>query len=123
MIVNCGHDSYNCENVEKFENVIQELLSNDSAEVWISQNGGKDDCPCLAVQINENNATINYFGEDGSCYSTFNGSRNDGFVTFCDGQYEIHSYQVISKEETLTAVLDFYHYKSRSDAIMWDQLY
>ncbi len=123
MTVNCGHDSYQCNSVEEFEDLLPELLSKDSAEIWISSNGGQDDYPCLVILVNENSATISHFGEDGSCYSSCNGSTDDGFITFCDEQYEIHSYQVISKEEVLAAALDFCRDKSRSNAVRWDQLY
>ena len=77
----------------------------------------------MALLVNESYAAVNYFGEDGSCYSSCNDILNEGFVSFCDDQYEIHSYQVIGKEEALKAVLDFYRDKSRSIAIKWDQLY
>lgn len=45
------------------------------------------------------NAVLNHFGDDGSCYSSCNGSAKEGFVSFCDGQYEIQADQIISKEE------------------------
>ena len=123
MVINCGHDSYQCQNAGDFESIIRELLAKESAEVWISQNGEQDEYPCMAILVNETNAALNHFGDDGSCYSSYNGSPKDGFVSFCDGQYEIHSNQVISKEEALTALMDFFSSRSRSNAIQWDQLY
>jgi len=123
MVVDCGHDKYQCDSANDLERVIRELLALDSAEVWISQKGEQDEYPCMALLVNERCAVLNYFGDDGSCYSSSNGSHTDGFVSFCDGQYEIHSYQVISKEAALTAVLDHYRDNGRSSAVMWDQLY
>ena len=51
------------------------------------------------------------------------GISEDGFVSFGDGQYEIHSYQVISKEEVMPALMEYYFTNGRSDSIQWDQLY
>ena len=56
-------------------------------------------------------------------YVSCNGSDQEGFVSFCDGQYEICSYQVISKEVAMTALMDYYLNSVRSNSIQWDQLY
>ena len=69
------------------------------------------------------NAVLNYFGDDGSCYSSCNGSAKEGFVSFCDGQYEIHADQIISKEEAMIALMDYYMNNGWSIKIQWDQLY
>ena len=123
MIVSCGHDIYQCDDAGVFKSIMQKLLAEKSAEVWISQKGEQDEYPCMALLVNENNAMLNHFGDDGSCYSSCNGSAEDGFVSFCDGQFEIHSNQVISKEEALTALMDYFPDKGRSSGIQWEQLY
>jgi hypothetical protein len=123
MIVSCGHDIYQCDDAGVFKSIMQKLLAEKSAEVWISQKGEQDEYPCMALLVNENNAALNHFGDDGSCYSSCNGSAEDGFVSFCDGQFEIHSNQVISKEEALTALMDYFSDNGRSSGIQWEQLY
>lgn len=123
MIVSCGHDIYQCGDAGVFESIMQKLLAEKSAEVWISQNGEQDEYPCMTLLVNENNAVLNHFGDDGSCYSSCNGSAKEGFVSFCDGQYEIHADQIISKEEAMTALMDYYMNNGRSIKIQWDQLY
>jgi hypothetical protein len=123
MIVSCGHDIYQCGDAGVFESIMQKLLAEKSAEVWISQNGEQDEYPCMALLVNENNAVLNHFGDDGSCYSSCNGSAKEGFVSFCDGQYEIHADQIISKEEAMTALMDYYMNNGRSIKIQWNQLY
>ena len=123
MIVSCGHDIYRCDDAGVFESVMKKLLAEKSAEVWISQKGEQDEYPCMALLVNENNAVLNHFGDDGSCYSSCNGSAEDGFVSFCDGQYEIHSNQVISKDDALTALMDYFPDNGRSSDIQWEQLY
>ena len=123
MIVSCGHDIYRCDDAGVFESVMKKLLAEKSAEVWISQIGEQDEYPCMALLVNENNAVLNHFGDDGSCYSSCNGSAEDGFVSFCDGQYEIHSNQVISKDDALTALMDYFPDNGRSSDIQWEQLY
>ena len=50
-------------------------------------------------------------------------SDQEGFVSFCDGQYEICSYQVISKEVAMTALMDYYLNSVRSNIVQWDQQY
>ena len=123
MIVSCGHDTYQCDDADVFESIMRKLLAEKSAEVWISQNGEQDEYPCMALLVNENSAMLNHFGDDGSCYSSSNGSAQEGFVFFCDGQYEIQSDQVISKEEAMTALMDYYLNNGRSSGIQWEQLY
>ena len=80
MIVNYGHDFYQCNNALEFENKMRELLSKDSAEIWISQNGEQNEYPCMSVLVNESQATINHFGEDESCYASCNETVDDGFL-------------------------------------------
>lgn len=123
MIVSCGHDIYQCDDAGVFKSIMQKLLAEKSAEVWISQKGEQDEYPCMALLVNEKYAALNHFGDDGSCYSSCNGSAEDGFVSFCDGQFEIHSNQVISKEEALTALMDYFPDNGRSSGIQWEQLY
>ena len=65
MIVSCGHDIYQCGDAGVFESIMQKLLAEKSAEVWISQNGEQDEYPCMALLVNENNAVLNHFGDDG----------------------------------------------------------
>lgn len=123
MIVSCGHDIYQCDDADVFESIMKKLLAEKSAEVWISQNGEQDEYPCMALLVNENNAVLHHFGDDGSCYVSCNGSDQEGFVSFCDGQYEICSYQVISKEVAMTALMDYYFNSVRSNIVQWDQQY
>ena len=123
MTISCDNNTYQCNTAGEFERALRKLLSKDSAEVWISENGERDEYPCIALLVGEDGAMLNYFGEDGSCYSSFNGTSEDKFESLCDGQYEIHTFQIISKKDALKALLDFYQDKSMSSAIKWDQLY
>ena len=123
MIVSFGHNNVSCDNLNEFEKVIREQLSLDSSEVWVSVNGGTDDAPCLGILINSIGVSINHFGDDGSCYVTCGEDGGDTVIPFCDGQYEVYSYQIISKADALKAILDFYQNKGRSDSVKWEQLY
>ncbi len=123
MIVSVDHNNISCESIDEFEKVIKQQLSLDSSEIWVSENGDTEEYPCMGILVNSTGVSLNHFGEDESCYASCSGDYNGEFVTFCDGQYEVHACQVISKEDALKALLDFYKDKGRSDSIKWDQLY
>ena len=123
MIVTVGHNNISCNDADQYEKTIRELLSLESAEVWISMTGDRDECPCMSLLVNQNAATLNYYGDDESCYVSYSGDSKQGIVSFCDGQYEIDNSQVIDKESALTALMDYYRNNTRSDSIQWDQLY
>ena len=123
MIVSIAHNNIPCNNEPEYEKALKELLSLDSAEVWISENGDPDECPCIGLLINAEGASLSYFGDDGSCYSSYRDDADKEIVTFCNGQYEVGASQVIGKEDALPALMDFYRNKGCSDSIKWDQLY
>ena len=123
MIVSFGHNNISCGTEAEYEKAVKELLSLDSAEVWISENGDAEEYPCIGLLINAEGASLNHFGDDGSCYSSHRDGTAREMVTFCNGQYEVDASQVIGKEEALPALMDFFRNKGRSDSIEWDQLY
>ena len=123
MIVSFGHNNISCNDLNEFEALVNQQLSMDSAEIWISENGDTEECPCLAILVNENGAYVNYFGEDGSCHASYGKDGDDAIIPFCDGQYEVRSSQIISKSDALRAILAFFRNKGRSDLIQWQQLY
>ena len=123
MIVSYDHNNVSCDNSDEFEKVIMQLLSLESSEIWVSENGDRDDYPCMGILVSSTGVTLNYFGDDGSCYASCSQEYDGEFVSFCGGQYEVHACQVISKADALEALLDFHQDKGRSDSIKWDQLY
>lgn len=123
MIVSVDHDNIDCSNKEEFEKTIKEQLSKESAEVWISLNGDTEGYPCLALLVNQDYAALNYFDDDGSCYSSYRGEYERETVYFCDDQYEVDISQIISKESALNVIMDFFPSGDRSEYIQWEQLY
>ena len=123
MIVSFEHNNISCDNPNEFEKVIKQLLSLGSAEIWVSENGDRDEYPCMGILVNSTGVSLTHFGEDGSCYASCGEDQKEGFVSFCGGQYEVQAYQIISKADALKVLIDFYKDKGRSDSIKWDQLY
>ena len=123
MIVSFGFNNISCNSLNEFEEVIKQQLSLDSLEMWVSENGGTQECPCLGILVNAVGVSINYFGDDGSCYAACGGDDDDTVIPFCNGQYEVVSYQVISKSDALNAIVAFYQNKERLESIKWEQLY
>ena len=123
MIVSVGYNIISCSTEAEFEKTMKELLSLDSAEVWISDKGEPEEYPCIGLLINAEGASLNFFGDDGSCYSSYRDGAEKKIVLFCDGQYELDAGQVIGKEEVLPVLTDFFRNKERSGSIEWDQLY
>ncbi len=57
-----------------------------------------------------------YIIKDGDVLLNYSGG-------FADLANEIHADQIISKEEAMTALMDYYMNNGRSIKIQWDQLY
>ena len=122
MIIDIEKESIYCNSFDQYEAQVRKILDLKSAEVWISENGGQDDLPCLSILINDGEYVINYFGDDGSNYVTVGLEGDEREVPFCDGQYDVAGYQIISREEALTAIIDFFNTHEPSDEINWEEL-
>ena len=122
MVIVYEHELINCGSLPDFEKNLREKMSLDSAEIWISGNGTSDDLPCIAILINDTKAVVNIFCEDGSNYVSSGDEDAEGYVTFCDGQYEIAACQMVDKEDAVQAAMDFYTTKDRSNKINWEIL-
>ncbi len=120
MVISIEHELISSNNIRDFEISLREKMSLASAEIWISEDG--TDFPCLGILVNSTKAVVNIFFEDGSNYVSTGDEEQDGYVTFCKGQYEVASYQLIGKEDAIQAILDFYMTKDRSEKISWEQL-
>ncbi|SMC43908.1 hypothetical protein SAMN06296952_1138 [Oscillospiraceae bacterium] len=120
MVISIEHELISSNNIRDFEISLRGKMSLASAEIWISEDG--TDFPCLGILVNSTKAVVNIFFEDGSNYVSIGDEEQDGYVTFCKGQYEVASYQLIGKEDAIQAILDFYMTKDRSEKISWEQL-
>lgn len=122
MFIDIDNDSFSCDSPDEFEKQIGILLDMESAEAWISENGGSDDLPCLSVLVNDGEYVINYFGEDGSNYVSAGLEGDEREVSFCNGRYEVSGCQIILREDAKTAMLHFYKTHETSDEINWEEL-
>lgn len=122
MIIEINNDSIKCDSYEIFKENINKIFSLDSAEVWISENGGQGDLPCLGILINNDEYVINYFGDDESDFVSVGDENDEREVSFCDGAYDVAGYQIISKDNALERVMYFYREKNISHVLLWDEL-
>ena len=122
MVISVEGELIPCEEYEDYEIGINEMMSLESVELWISETGSPDDFPCLAVLLNGDQAVLNIFYKDGSNYVSSGSGSFDEIVPFYDGRYEIHGNQIISKTEAVVAVMDFFNTKDRSYLIDWERI-
>ena len=122
MIIDIDNDSFMCDSFEAYEIQVKRIIDLESAEVWISENGGQDDLPSLSILINDGEYVINYFGEDGSNYVTVGLEGDEREVPFCNGQYDVAGYQIVSREDAMIAIPDFFNTHEPSERINWEEL-
>ena len=122
MVVSIDNENIICDTFEEYRACINVKMELDSAEIWISENGGQDDLPCLGILINDDEVVINYFGEDGRNYVTVGHESDEREISFCAGQYDVAGYQIIDKTSAIKGILDFFDSKDISDHLRWEEL-
>lgn len=122
MVVSIDNENIICDTFEEYRACINVKMELDSAEIWISENGGQDDLPCLGILINDDEVVINYFGEDGRNFVTVGNESDEREISFCAGQYDVAGYQIIDKTSAIKGILDFFDSKGISDHLRWEEL-
>ena len=122
MVVSIGHENITCYTYEEYEKCISEKLALNDAEIWISENGGQDDLPCLGIIVNDDEVVINFFGKDEDNYVTVGNPSDEREISFCGGQYEVAGYQIIDKQSAIKGILAFFLSKDKSDDLQWEEL-
>ena len=123
MVISVGHNNIICETEGDFEKNLKEQLELESAEIWVSEHGLSDEYPCFVILINGKSASLTFFGDDGSCFVSVGGGSDTEVIPFCSGQYEVAGNQIINKNDALEVLMKFFSDRSRSNSIMWEQLY
>lgn len=84
---------------------------------------GSWEYPSLSILTDKQGCVVNYFSMDNTCqFASIGDMEKEGTEEFLDGQYEVASYQIISKEKALECALEFYDTHQRPDCIEWEAL-
>ena len=123
MVISIGHENICCDTRETFEKELSLRMASASAEIWVSENGTREETPCIAVLLENDMAMLTYFNNDGESYvSVGDEKRDDGNVAFSAGQYEVWNYQIIKKDEALAGLMDFFQCKELPQSIKWERV-
>ena len=122
MIIQIDNESILCNSSEEYEVQIYKIFEMKTAEIWISENGGQEELPCLSILINDEEVVINYFGEDECNFVTVGDEEDSRIISFCEGQYDVAGYQVIDKKTAIKGILDYFDSQSMSDNLQWEEL-
>ena len=123
MIISCDKNDLECNTVSELEKNVKKLMAQESAEIWVSQNGFQDDYPCIGILLDKNRASITYFENEETCFVTSGEGDGSEVIEFCDGQYEVSGDQIVDKKLVLDVLKEFFCKHERSSEVAWEQLY
>lgn len=125
MVIAHDFDQFDCESLEEYRARLLEVMAPENSEIWISEHGVQDECPCLAILIKGERAVINLWDQEGHNFVSQNpesASIDDSCEDFCEGEYEVACEQIITKSAAMIAALDFFESGAPTNKIIWNEL-
>lgn len=112
--------NFECHTKNELETIIRNSVSNPYDDIWIYD---KEEYPCLAILINGNYACVHYFlNDEGDMWQTI--GKSDKNVIFMSGgeKSEMPANTVISLEEAIECMKQFYDTLARPNCVEWRAL-
>ena len=90
-------------------------------DIWL---GGNDEYPCMSILVNGQYACVHYFlNQDGDIWQSYSDfDREVTFLTDSSEEWTAPEYTIVSLEDALKCMEEFFDSKKRPECIEWQEL-